>query len=385
MSDLPKTASVVVVGGGVMGVSTAYHLARRGVHDVVLLERDTFLGHGATGRCAGGVRYQFATEINIRLSLVSLPMIERFEDETGVSPQYRPIGYLFVLTRPQDVEAFRRNVALQRRLGVSTEWLDGDEVRRRLPFMRFDDALAGTFHAKDGLADPHSIVQGYARRARDLGARIVTDAPVTGIVVQGGRVRAVETPRGRIATPVVVNAAGPWAGEVARLAGVNLPITPVRRQWLTTTPLPELPRDFPFVIDFAQALYFHPEGEGVLTGMSNPNEKPGFNQQVDPEWELVHMEAAMQRLPLLERAGVMSRVAGLYENTPDAHPIFGPTEVEGFHVVAGFSGHGFMHGPVAGLLMAEILLDGRAHTVDVSMLDAARFREGRLIREYNVV
>ncbi len=385
MSDLPKTASVVVVGGGVMGVSTAYHLARRGVRDVVLLERDTFLGHGATGRCAGGVRYQFATEINIRLSLVSLPMIERFEDETGVSPQYRPIGYLFVLTRPQDVEAFRRNVALQRRLGVSTEWLDGDEVRRRLPFMRFDDALAGTFHAKDGLADPHSIVQGYARRARDLGARIVTDAPVTGIVVQGGRVRAVETPRGRIATPVVVNAAGPWAGEVARLAGVNLPITPVRRQWLTTTPLPELPRDFPFVIDFAQALYFHPEGEGVLTGMSNPNEKPGFNQQVDPEWELVHMEAAMQRLPLLERAGVMSRVAGLYENTPDAHPIFGPTEVEGFHVVAGFSGHGFMHGPVAGLLMAEILLDGRAHTVDVSMLDAARFREGRLIREYNVV
>ncbi len=385
MSDLPKTASVVVVGGGVMGVSTAYHLARRGVRDVVLLERDTFLGHGATGRCAGGVRYQFATEINIRLSLVSLPMIERFEDETGVSPQYRPIGYLFVLTRPQDVEAFRRNVALQHRLGVSTEWLDGDEVRRRLPFMRFDDALAGTFHAKDGLADPHSIVQGYARRARDLGARIITDAPVTGIVVQGGRVRAVETPRGRIATPVVVNAAGPWAGEVARLAGVNLPITPVRRQWLTTTPLPELPRDFPFVIDFAQALYFHPEGEGVLTGMSNPNEKPGFNQQVDPEWELVHMEAAMQRLPLLERAGVMSRVAGLYENTPDAHPIFGPTEVEGFHVVAGFSGHGFMHGPVAGLLMAEILLDGRAHTVDVSMLDAARFREGRLIREYNVV
>ena len=385
MSDQPQTASVVVVGGGVMGVSTAYHLARRGARDVVLLERDTFLGHGATGRCAGGVRYQFATEINIRLSLASLPMIERFEDETGVSPQYRPIGYLFVLTRSQDVETFRRNVALQHRLGVSTEWLDGGEVRRRLPFMRFDDALAGTFHAKDGLADPHSIVQGYARRARDLGARIVTDAPVTGIVVQGGRVRAVETPRGRIATPVVVNAAGPWAGEVARLAGVDLPITPVRRQWLTTTPLPELPRDFPFVIDFAQALYFHPEGEGVLTGMSNPNEKPGFNQQVDPEWELVHMEAAMQRLPLLERAGVMSRVAGLYENTPDAHPIFGPTEVEGFHVVAGFSGHGFMHGPVAGLLMAEILLDGRAHTVDVSMLDAARFREGRLIREYNVV
>ncbi len=385
MSEFPATAEVVIIGGGVMGVSTAYHLAQRGVRDIVLLEKDTFLGHGATGRCAGGVRYQFATEINVRLSLVSLPMIERFEEETGVSPQYRPIGYLFVLTRPEDVAAFRRNVAMQQRLGVATEWLEGDEVRRRLPFMRFPDALAGTFHAKDGLADPHSIVQGYARRARDLGARLITDAPVTDILVEGGRVRAVVTPQGQIATNTVVNAAGPWAGLVAQMAGVDLPITPLRRQWLTTTPLPDLPADFPFVIDFAQALYFHPEGEGILTGMSNPNEKPGFNQNVDPEWELVHMEAAMERLPMLERAGVLSRVAGLYENTPDAHPVFGPTEVEGFYVVAGFSGHGFMHGPVAGLLMAEILLDGRAHTVDVSMLDAARFREGRLIREYNVV
>ncbi|NPA31939.1 MAG: FAD-binding oxidoreductase [Chloroflexi bacterium] len=385
MAELPTTAEVVIIGGGVMGVSTAYHLARRGVRDIVLLEKDTFLGHGATGRCAGGVRYQFATEVNIRLSLASLPMIERFEEETGVSPQYRPIGYLFVLTRPEDVATFRRNVALQHRLGVATEWLDGDEVRRRLPFMRFPDALAGTFHAKDGLADPHSIVQGYAQRARDLGARLITDAPVTGVRVERGRVRAVVTPQGEIQTATVVNAAGPWAGVVARLAGVDLPITPLRRQWLTTTPLPDLPADFPFVIDFAQALYFHPEGRGVLTGMSNPHEKPGFDQSVDPEWELVHMEAAMERMPMLEQAGVMSRVAGLYENTPDAHPVFGPTEVEGFHVVAGFSGHGFMHGPVAGLLMAEILLDGRAHTVDVSTLDAARFREGRLIREYNVV
>ncbi len=385
MPSLPKTADVVIIGGGIMGVSTAYHLARRGVRDVVILEREPFLGHGATGRCAGGVRYQFATEINIRLSLVSLPMIERFEEETGVSPQYRPIGYLFVLTRPEDVDAFRRNVALQHRLGVQTEWLDGDDVRRRLPYMHFPDALAGTFHAKDGLADPHSLVQGYAKRAREMGVRIVTDAEVTGILVESDRVRAVRTKQGDIQTNTVVNAAGPWAGLVAQMAGVDLPITPLRRQWLTTTPLPELPPDFPFVIDFAQALYFHPEGQGVLTGMSNPNEKPGFDQSVDPEWELVHMEAAMARLPMLAEAGVMSRVAGLYEVTPDAHPIFGPTEVGGFYVVAGFSGHGFMHGPVAGLLMAEILIDGRAHTVDVSMLDAARFREGRLIREYNVV
>ena len=383
--SLPATAEVVIVGGGVMGTSIAYHLTRRGVKEVVLLEREPFLGQGATGRCAGGVRYQFATEVNIRLSQVSLPMLEHFKEEIGVDAGYRPIGYLFFLTREEDVQAFRRNVALQHRLGVATEWLSGDEVRRRLPNMRLDDVLAGTFHAKDGLADPHSVVQGYARAARRQGARIFTDVEVQDIEVQGGRVRGVVTSRGRIATEVVVNAAGPWAGVVGRMAGVEIPITPLRRQWLTTTPIPDLPPDFPFVIDFAQALYFHPEGEGILTGMSNPNEKPGFDQNVDPEWELVHMEAAMARMPALARAGVVSRVAGLYEVTPDAHPIFGATPVEGFYVCAGFSGHGFMHGPVAGLLMAEILLDGRAQTVDVSMLDLARFAEGRLIREYNVV
>jgi sarcosine oxidase subunit beta len=160
----------------------------------------------------------------------------------------------------------------------------------------------------------------------------------------------------------------------------------VRRQWLTTTPLPQLPPDFPFVIDFAQSLYFHPEGQGLLTGMSNPNEPPGDNQDVDPEWELVHLEAAMQRLPLLaEGAGVVSRWAGLYEVTPDAHPILGRTPLRGFHLVTGFSGHGFMHGPICGLLMSEILLDGQAQTVDISALALSRFERNQEIMEYNVV
>jgi len=169
------------------------------------------------------------------------------------------------------------------------------------------------------------------------------------------------------------------------MAGVEIPISPVRRQWFTTTALPEIPEDFPFVIDFAQSLYFHREGAGLLIGMSNPVEKPGLDQSVDPDWELVNLEAAVERLPLLENAGLASRLAGLYENTPDAHPIFGRTPVEGFYVCAGFSGHGFMHGPIAGVLMAEILLDGKAHSLDISMLDLARFQENRLIREYNVV
>jgi sarcosine oxidase subunit beta len=208
---------------------------------------------------------------------------------------------------------------------------------------------------------------------------------VTGIQLKGGKIHAVETDQGVVTTPVVVNATGPWAGLIGRMAGVDIPITPLRRQMLTTTPLPEIPADFPFVIDFARSLYFHREGDGILTGMSNPNETAGFDQTVDEDFELVNLEAAIARLPLLEKAGLVSHWAGLYEVTPDAHPIYGKTPVEGFYVVTGFSGHGFMHGPISGKLMAECILDGKFRTVDVSMLDLARFTENRLIREYNVV
>ncbi len=382
---LPTHAHTVIIGGGVMGASCAYHLASMGAQDVVLLEREPDFGLGATGRCAGGVRYQFGTEINVRLSLASLAMLEEFRQTTGVDPAYRKCGYLFVLTRPQDVETFRRNVALQHRLGVRTQWLTGEQVRAHLPMMRFEDALAGTFGPDDGLADPHSVVSGYLGAARRLGVRAFTAATVTGLRVAGERVQAVAVAGREITAKEVVIAAGPWAAQVGAMAGLQIPITPLRRQWLTTTPLPDLPPDFPFVIDFAQALYFHREGQGVLTGMSNPNEKPGFDQRLDPQWELVHMEAAIKRFPALERAGRLAAQAGLYEVTPDAHPIFGPTPIEGLWIVAGFSGHGFMHGPVAGKVMAEWMLEGSPKTVDVSALDLARFREGRLIQEYNVV
>lgn len=382
---IPKTADIVIIGGGVMGASTAYHLAARGQGDVLLLEKEPFFGQGATGRCAGGVRYQFSTEVNVRLSLASLPMLERFEQEIGQAIDYRQCGYLIMLTRQDEMEMFQRNVELQNRLGVETVWLSGDEVRERLPLMRLKDVQAATFNPKDGLVDPNSVVMGYIQAASRLKARALTGVEVTGILVERGKVSAVLTTEGRIGTSCVVNAAGPWAGVVGRMAGVDIPIVPIRRQMLTTTPLPELPLDFPFVIDFAKSLYFHREGEGLLTGMSNPHEQPAFDQEVDPAWELVHLEAAAARLPLLETAGLVSHWAGLYEVTPDAHPIFGKTPVEGIYVCAGFSGHGFMHGPVTGKLMSEFILDGKAQIVDVSMLDLARFKEGRLIQEYNVV
>ncbi len=381
----PSKADLVIIGGGVMGASTAYHLAARGMKNILLLEKEEFLGQGATGRCAGGVRYQFATEINVKLSLASLPMIERFKDEIGQEVNYRKCGYLFVLTDPKDVAQFQSNVKLQNRLGIQTRWLSGDEVRRRLPVMKLEDALAGTFNPNDGLVDPNSVVTGYIRAAQRLGVKVLNHAEVIGLRLRGDKVRGVETVQGPIETHLILNAAGPWSAHIGQMAGINIPVQPVRRQMFTTTPLPDLPADFPFVIDFAKSLYFHREGEGLLIGMSNPNQLPGLDQSVDEEFELTNLEAALKRMPLVERARRAAHWAGLYEVTPDAHPIFGKTPVEGFLVLAGFSGHGFMHGPISGKLMAEFILDGTFQTVNVSALDLARFDEGRLIQEYNVV
>jgi sarcosine oxidase subunit beta len=384
--DLPKTADVVIVGGGVMGTSTAYHLALKGCRNVLLLEREPFFGMQATGKCAGGIRYQFSTEINVRLSQLSLPMLGRFEEELGQPIDLRYCGYLFLLTCEEDVAAFRHNVEMQHRLGVDTEWLEPTRIAEVAPLIDLEGVLAGTFHARDGLADPSGVVQGYVSGARRLGVKLLNDVEVTGIRVTGGRIQAVTTDQGRVATPVVVNAAGPWAGEIGGMAGVEIPIVPVRRQIVVTGPIPEVPPDFPFVIDFAQSLYFHREGPGILTGMSNPNESVGFGQSVDDEWELVHLEAAMKRLPVLERAGLASHWAGLYENSPDAHPILGRIpEMEGLYCIGGFSGHGFQHGPACGLLLAEEIVDGAAHTLDTTSLDMDRFEEGRTIIEYNVV
>ncbi|MCB9110744.1 MAG: FAD-binding oxidoreductase [Anaerolineales bacterium] len=385
MTNFPNTADIVIIGGGVMGASAAYHLAQRGVKNIVLLEKETHFGTGATGRCAGGVRYQFSTEINVRLSMQSLPMIERFKAEIGQDVNYHKYGYLLVATNEKDEQEFKWNVAMQNRLGVQTEFLSGDEVRRRLPLMRFDDAIAGTFNPQDGTVDPNSIVMGYVNAAQKMGVTALTGAEVMGITVSGGEVRSVKTNLGEVEARVVLNAAGPWSGLIAQMAGIQIPVTPLRRQMFTTNPLKEVPEDFPFVIDFARSLYFHREGEGLLIGMSNQNEKPGFDQNVDEDFELVNLEAAIERMPLIEKASRASHWAGLYEVTPDAHPIYGATDIKGFLLCTGFSGHGFMHGPISGKLMSEFILDGKFSSVDVSMLDLKRFEEGRLIKEYNVV
>lgn len=383
---LPNKASAVIIGGGVMGVSTAYHLAARGCQDVVLLEKAVFLGSEATGKCAGGIRYQFSTEINVRLSLLSLPMLVNFEEELGQQIDLRWTGYLFLLDNDADVCAYQAQVSMQNRLGVPSQMLSHDEAAQMVPLLNTADIMGGAYHARDGLADPSGVVQGYAAGARRQGVQLLTGVEVTGIRVQAGKVTGVQTSQGAIDAPVVVNAAGPWAGQVAAMAGVQLPISPVRRQIAVTTPLPEVPADFPFVIDFSRNLYFHREGRGVLTGQSNVNEPPGFNQSVDHNWTEQHLDNAIFRFPLLAKAGLLREWAGLYEVTPDAHPVIDRlADPLGFYVVAGFSGHGFMHGPAAGLLMSQLILDGQARSLDIQQLRLSRFAEGDLVKEHNVV
>lgn len=383
---LPATAEVVIIGGGVMGTSTAYHLARKGCTDVVLLEKNEFFGDGASGQNAGGIRHQFSTAVNIELSKQSIAMLERFPDEMDQAVGLHFCGYLFLLDNEDDVATFRRNVALQHEHGIATQLLSVDNIIELAPQLNLDGIVGGTFYERDGLVDPSSVVQGYVRHARRLGATLRTETPVTGMEVTGGRVQGVTTPQRTIATQTVVIATGAWSAQVAALAGIDLPVQPFRRQIATTRPIDNIKREFPFVIDFSHALYFHYESGGILTGMSNPDEESSFDISVDQEWRLVHFEHAVRRLPLLAEAGIQAEWAGLYAVTPDNQPILGRLpQVEGLIACTGFSGHGFMHGPICGLLMAEEILDGRAHTIDIDPLRPERIATDTDGGEYTVI
>ena len=383
---MKTTADVVVIGGGIMGASTAYHLARRGCTDVVVLESGEMFGLGSTGLNAGGIRYQFATKVNVELSKVSIGMMERFADEMGQEVGLRRCGYLFMLDREADLAQFRANVALQNSLDVPSRVVSAAEIAELAPEVDVSGIIGGTWCPLDGLVDPNGLLQGYVSNARRLGATLLTGTPAIGIDVVDGSVRRVVTKTGSIETPTVVIAAGPWSAQIGAMAGIDLPIQPIRRQIAVTGAIPGLRADFPFVIDFSRSLYFHREGNGILTGMSNRDEPAGFDTRVDPDWRLHHVENAMQRLPLLADAEIVAEWAGLYEVTPDDQPILGRIpHVNGLLACAGFSGHGLMHGPAAGMLMAEEILDGRAKTIDIDPLRWSRFELGVGAGEYNVV
>ena len=378
------SADVVIVGGGVIGASIAYHLSLRGAGRVVVLEKDR-LGTGSTGKNAGGIRLQFSTEVNVRLSQRALPRLEAFKEEMGVDPQFHQVGYLFLITEERDVGPFERSLALWRDLGVPATRLSASEAQALFPEVRVDDVRFATFCAKDGYADPHSILQGYVGRARERGVEFREGAEVTGIEVEHGRIVAVRAAGDRIVCGTVINAAGAWGAQIGSMVGLTLPIAPLRRHIFVTAPVTGLDHEFPLTIEFSSGLYFHRESGGVLLGMADPNDGPSYDDSVNWDFLPTVVERALARLPVLERATVKTGWAGFYEDTPDRHPILGPIDgVAGFISAAGFSGHGLMHAPAAGEVIAQLVC-GEPTSVDITALRFDRFARGALVTEHNVV
>ena len=381
---LPARASVVIVGGGVIGCSCAFHLAEAGARDVVLVERGA-LASGSSSRAAGGVRAQFSDELNIRIGLRSLEAFADFPRRPGYEIDLKPVGYLFVLTRDEDVATFTRNVELQNALGVPSRMIGSDEVHALCPLLRVDDVLAGAFSPSDGHATPEAVVQGYASGARVHGAHIETSCELSGLSVAHGAITAVHTTKGTIQTDTVICAAGAWSRACGALAGVELPVTPLRREVLFTEPMPGIPKEIPMSIDFATSFYFHREGPGMLMGMAAPGEQPGFDAQPSDELIPAMIEVAERRAPALARVGIKGGWAGFYELTPDHNALIGEAPgVARFLYATGFSGHGFLQAPAVGEVVRDLVL-GREPFVDVTPLSAERFDLAKARPEFNVV
>ena len=383
---MSETADVVIVGGGAVGVSAAYHLAVAGAGRVLVLERADAVGTGSTGACAGGFRHQFSSRINIELSLASVPMILGFSEDHGLPLDVAQDGYLFLLRDEREREGFGRAAELQRSLGVDARSLTPAEAVELVPGIATDDLLGAAFCPDDGIADPGGLTQGYATAARRAGAEIRLGSEVVEIALARGRAAAVRTADEIIEAAAIVNAAGPWAGSIAASAGVALPLEPIPRMVVTTGPFDGMPARRTLVIDAGTSYYFHREGDGVLTGMGGRHETASFDVSVDHRFvEEELLPTAVRVFPPIEGAGVANMWAGLYEMTPDRHPIIGESPVPGLFLANGFSGHGFQHAPVVGKLLAELIVEGRARTVDISPLGFDRFARGELVVEGHVV
>ncbi len=359
MRSWKRTAEVAIIGGGIMGASTAYYLAKRGVSDVVILEKD-LLAQASTGLSVGGIRQQFSHPANIRLSQKSVRVYEDFEEELGVDINFRQVGYLFLAQEDETWNDFLSSIKTQRQHNVLVEVLSAEEIKQLWPYLNVSDLKGGTFGPKDGYADPYLAAMGFANLARKLGVRIEERTKVTGIKIERGRVEGVETTKGPISSPVVVNVAGPWAGEVALMAGLDLPAKPYRRQVFITKSFEAIPKPVPMIIDQDVTFYFKGEEPGILMGMSNPDEPSSFNINMDRDFLEKVIEAAVHRAPILEKAEILRGWGGLYTITPDQNPIIGEMpSAEGFFCAIGFSGHGFQQAPAVGLILSELILNGQ--------------------------
>ena len=377
------TAGTVIIGGGVVGASVSYHLAERGASDVLMLEREDVQGRGSTGAATGGVRSQFETEVNIRMSLYSIDFFRNWEYETG----YQPRGYLFFATAAEQFEYLQRNVETQRSLGVQgVEIVDTDAIRKMIPGMNCDDIHGGSFGATDGFIDPLAVMRSFTEGAIKRGVRLETGTESISIITEGGRVAGVETSKGRIDCENVVICSGAWAKLLAATAGVSLPVEPMRRQIVWAISDEPLPPGLPMVIDLGSGFHFRPAKDStheLMFAYPDPDEPPSFSRELDDVFVEKIRERARPRAPWLYETRVVREKCrvGLYEISPDHHAILGGCDVAGLYFANGFSGHGVMHSPATGRALAEIILDGTSSFLDVSMLSFERFEKGKLLHE----
>jgi sarcosine oxidase subunit beta len=397
---MTETADVVIIGSGIVGSSVAYHLAEQGCANVLVIEREAHQGKGSTGKSMGGVRAQFSTAVNIQMSRYSIDFFSRFDEVVGHPADYRPHGYLFCATTESHLEYLKTNRERQMALGVkNVELVSREDIEKFVPQLRVDDILGGTFCPTDGFVDPHSVMMGFMLKARERGVRLWLDTTVTSIETEPlecgdlsplsqRRIKSVLTSRGPVSTPLVVNAAGPWAAQVAEMAGAELPVVPLRRQLVPTEPFDKLPQRFPMVIDMSTGFHFRREGKGILLAWNDPEETPGFKTDFDSGFVEKILTRAADRVPCLAEAEVNPRRAwaGLYEMTPDHHAVIGRApNVGGLYFVNGFSGHGVMHSPASGRITADLILHGRSDLIDASRLNVERFANGQLLEETAVL
>jgi len=381
---------VLIIGGGVIGCSIAYHLTKRGCRNVVVVERNT-IGSGSTAKAAGGFRQQFSYETNVRLAMYSINFFEHFHERLELPPDaegvdFHQIGYLFLLSTPEAFTTFERSAALQQRLGLPVEVLTPEQVGSRWPWLSVHDLVGATYCPTDGYGRPHNVMQAFATQAQRLGASFVEGAEVSAITRKAARIMTVETNQGSFSPGSVIICAGPWSGELGRLAGVEIPVQPLRRMCFVTDPFDAIPQDAPMTIEMPNTFHFRPEGAGFMLGTSDQDEPYGFHTTMRWEWLERVMEDAAKRIPVLEQAKIHHGWAGLYETSPDHNAILGPIPgVENLLVATGFSGHGVMQSPATGMIMSEFIQDGKAHTLDVSDLGIERFSTGRLHPENHVI
>lgn len=384
-----SSADVVIIGSGIVGSSIAYHLTAAGCRNVLVLERESHTGKGSTGKSMGGVRAQFSTAVNIQMSLYSIPFYAAFDERLGHPAGYRPQGYLFLATSEAHMKYLRANYAQQKAMGLTAVgFIDPSAIARQYPQLRMDDVVGGTFCSTDGFVDPYSVMNGFMQCATEHGARLVRNAEVTGIERDGQGVSAVVTANETFATRRIVNAAGAWAAAVAAMVGVTLPVEPLRRMLVPTEPFDQFPHSAPMIIDMSNGFHFRPEGLGFLLAWNDPEETTGYKLDFEPSFIEKVLIRAAERVPVFENLAVNPKRAwaGLYEMTPDHHPILGAVpEVPGFFLANGFSGHGVMHAPATGKILADLVLRGKTELIDASVLNIRRFAEGRLIHETAVL